>query len=117
MGKMLAKPDQREWASAVNVVFPVFEGGGAHVNISGAAVTGSSPNHDNAMKLVAFMLSAEAQSLYAELNYEYPVRAGVPPSALVAGWGGFEPDTIALTEIARLRGEALKIVGETGFDN
>ncbi|MCH8166598.1 MAG: Fe(3+) ABC transporter substrate-binding protein [Proteobacteria bacterium] len=117
LGKMLANPDQRAWAESVNVVFPVFEGGGAHVNISGAAVTRSSPNHDNAMKLVAFMLSAEAQSLYAELNYEYPVRAGVAVSDLVAGWGGFEPDTIALTEIAELRGEALKIVGETGFDN
>jgi iron(III) transport system substrate-binding protein len=117
MGKMLAKPDQRAWASAVNVVFPVFEGGGAHVNISGAAVTQSAPNHAEAMKLIEFMLSAEAQKLYAELNYEYPVRAGVAPSDLVAGWGSFEADTIALTEIAELRGEALKIVGETGFDN
>ena len=99
------------------MVFPVFEGGGAHINSSGAAVTRSSPNHDNAMKLVAFMLSAEAQSLYAELNYEYPVRAGVAVSDLVAGWGSFEPDNIALTELARLRGEALKIVGATGFDN
>jgi len=116
MGKMLAKPDQRAWASAVNVVFPVFEGGGAHINISGAAVTRSSPNHDNAIKLVEFMLSAEAQKLYAELNYEYPVRAGVAVSDLVAGWGSFEADTIPLTRIAELRGEALKIVGETGFD-
>ncbi|MGR3717826.1 MAG: Fe(3+) ABC transporter substrate-binding protein [Thermohalobaculum sp.] len=117
MGKMLAKPDQRAWAESVNVVFPVFEGGGAHVNISGAAVTRSSPNHDNAIKLVEFMLSAEAQKLYAELNYEYPVRAGVAVSSLVAGWGSFEADTIPLTRIAELRGEALKIVGEVGFDN
>ena len=117
MGKMLAKEDQRAWANAVNVVFPVFEGGGAHVNISGAAVTQSSPNHDAAMKLVAFMLSDEAQKLYAELNFEYPVRAGVAPSELVASWGSFEADTIPLTQIGELRGEALKIVEETGFDN
>jgi iron(III) transport system substrate-binding protein len=117
MGKMLAKPDQRAWADSVNVTFPVFEGGGAHVNISGAAITQSSPNRDDAMMLIEFMLSAEAQKLYAELNYEYPVRAGVPPSSLVAGWGSFEADTIALTRIASLRGEALKIVEETGFDN
>ncbi len=117
MGKMLAKPDQRAWAESVNVVFPVFEGGGAHINISGAAVTRSSPNHDNAIKLVEFMLSTEAQKLYAELNYEYPVRAGVAVSDLVAGWGSFEADAIPLTRIAELRGEALKIVGETGFDN
>ena len=117
MGKMLAKPDQREWAESVNVIFPVFEGGGAHINISGAAVTQSSPNHDAAMKLVAFMLSAEAQKLYADLNFEYPVREGVAASELVTGWGSFEADTIPLTRIAELRGEALKIVEETGFDN
>jgi iron(III) transport system substrate-binding protein len=117
MGKMLESEEQRAWADSVNIVFPVFEGGGAHVNISGAAVTQSSPNHAAAMKLVEFMLSPEAQKLYAELNYEYPVRAGVPASELVASWGGFEPDTIALTQIGDLRGEALKIVEETGFDN
>jgi len=117
MGKMLAKPDQRAWADSVDVIFPVFEGGGAHVNISGASVTQSSPNHDAAMKLVAFMLSAEAQKLYAELNYEYPVRAGVAVSSLVAGWGSFEADTIPLNRLGDLRGEALKIVEETGFDN
>lgn len=117
MGKMLEEADEKPWAESVNVVFPVFEGGGAHVNISGGAVTKSSPNHDAALKLIEFMLSEEAQKLYAELNYEYPVRAGVPTSELVASWGSFTPDTIPLTQIGDLRGEALKIVEETGFDN
>ena len=116
MGKMLSKPDQMAWADSVNIVFPVFEGGGAHVNISGAAITKSAPNRDAAMKLVAFMLSETAQKLYAEMNFEYPVRAGVAASDLVASWGSFEPDNIPLTRIADLRGEALKIVEETGFD-
>jgi len=117
MGKMLDEADQKPWAESVNVIFPVFEGGGAHVNISGGAVTKSSPNHDAALKLVDFMLSEDAQKLYAELNYEYPVRAGVPASELVAGWGSFTPDSIPLTQIGELSGEALRIVEETGFDN
>ncbi len=117
MGKMLSKPDQMAWAESVNIVFPVFEGGGAHVNISGAAITKSAPNRDAALNLVAFMLSETAQKLYAKMNFEYPVRAGVAASDLVASWGSFEPDTIPLTRIADLRGAALKIVEETGFDN
>jgi len=117
MGAMLSEPEQRPWAESVNVVFPVFDGGGAHLNISGAAVTASSPNHEEAMKLIAFMLSEEAQGAYAEANFEYPVRAGVPLSEVVASWGSFEPDAIPLTQIGDLRGEALKIVEETGFDN
>jgi iron(III) transport system substrate-binding protein len=117
MGAMLNEPDQRPWAESANVVFPAFEGGGAHLNISGAVVTASSPNLEEAQKLVSFMLSEEAQRVYAEANFEYPVRAGVPASDLVASWGSFEPDNIPLTKIGDLRGEALKIVEETGFDN
>ncbi|MDH3666780.1 MAG: Fe(3+) ABC transporter substrate-binding protein [Paracoccaceae bacterium] len=117
MGKMLEKEDQRPWADAVRIVFPVFEAGGAHVNISGAALTKSSPNREAAARLVDFMLSPEAQRLYAEINYEYPVRDDVAPSELVSSWGSFTPDTIALTQIGDLRSEALKIIEETGFDN
>ena len=117
MGKMLEKEDQRAWAEAVNVVFPVFEGGGTHVNISGAAITRAAPNRENAVRLAEFMLSEKAQKIYAELNYEYPVRAGVPVSEVVASWGDFTPDTIPLARIGELRGEALKLVEEVGFDN
>lgn len=117
MGKMLENPEQRPWAEAVNVVFPTFEGGGTHVNISGAALTKSAPNREAAIELVEFMLSEEAQRLYAELNYEYPVRAGVPLSDVVKAWGTFKPDTVSLAQIGDLRGEALKLVEEVGFDN
>ncbi len=116
MGKMLENPDQRAWAEAVNVVFPEFEDGGTHVNISGAALTKSAPNREAALELVEFMLSEEAQKLYAELNYEYPVREGVALSDVVEAWGTFEPDTLSLAEIGELRGDALKLVEEVGFD-
>lgn len=117
LGKMLADPDQRAAAEAVRVVFPVFEGGGTHLNISGAALTGSAPNGEAALQLVEFMLSDEAQRLYAELNSEYPVRDGVAVSEVVGSWGSFEPDTIPLARIGDLRGDALKLVEEVGFDN
>ncbi len=39
MGEMLADPEQKEWADSVRLDFPVFEGGGTHVNISGVALT------------------------------------------------------------------------------
>lgn len=117
LGKMLEDPEQRAWAEAVNVVFPVFEGGGTHVNISGAALTRSAPNRAAAVKLIEYLLSEDAQKLYAELNYEYPVRQGVALSEVVGAWGSFRPDTVALVRIGELRGEALKLVEEVGFDN
>jgi len=117
LGKILEDPESRAWGEAVNVVFPIFAGGGTHVNISGAAITKSSPNPEATRKLIDFMLSDEAQALYAELNFEYPVRAGVPLSKVVKSWGTFQPDTIPLTEVGELRSAALRLVEETGFDN
>ena len=48
MGQMLADPEQKAWADAVNIVFPTFESGGTHLNISGVAMTKSAPNKDRA---------------------------------------------------------------------
>jgi iron(III) transport system substrate-binding protein len=116
MGEMLADPEQAEWANAVNIVFPVLGGTGAHVNLSGMAMTASAPNHDDALQLMEFLTSEAAQSLYAELNYEYPLNPNVAPSALVASWGSFTPDTTTLNEIAHLRADALRLIEQVNFD-
>ncbi|MCF6272967.1 MAG: Fe(3+) ABC transporter substrate-binding protein [Rhodobacteraceae bacterium] len=116
MGKMLTDPEQAEWANAVNIVFPVFEGSGTHINLSGMAMTASAPNADNALALMEFLTGDVAQALYAEANYEYPLNGDVPPSALVAGWGEFTADNTPLEDIARLRSQALQIVERVDFD-
>lgn len=116
MGKMLADPKQRVWAEAIRIEFPVFEGGGTHVNLSGMAMTRAAPNRENALKLMEFLVSPEAQRIYAEINYEYPLRPDVPLSPVVAEWGSFTPDNIPLSEIARYRPLALKLVEKVDFD-
>ena len=75
---------QKKWAEAIDVILPTFKDGGTHVNVSGAVVAKHAPNRDNAVKLVEFMASNGAQRVFADVNYEYPVRAGVPVNALVA---------------------------------
>lgn len=116
LGKMLADPEQKEWADSVNPVFPVFEDGGAHVNVSGIAMTKAAPNRENAIKFMEFMVSPEAQEIYAEVNYEYPVAPGAEPAPLVAGWGDFTVDPVDLAELAALRPDALRLVEEVDFD-
>jgi iron(III) transport system substrate-binding protein len=116
MGQMLSDPEQAEWANAVRIVFPVFEGGGTHVNISGVAMTKAAPNHDAALKLMEFLSSDEAQRIYAEINHEFPVKPGVPRSALVDSWGPFTPDAMALDQLAALRPLALRLMEEVDFD-
>ncbi len=86
------------------------------MNLSGMAMTKSAPNKDSALKLMEFLVSDTAQKIYAETNYEYPVKAGVPLSDLVASWGTFTPDTLPLTDVAAQRPAALKLMEEVNFD-
>ena len=116
MGQMLADPEQQDWANSVRIVFPTFEDGGTHVNVSGIALTQSAPNKEEALQLMEFLVSPEAQGIYAEVNNEYPVLEGAPRSELVQGWGDFTADTIDLTEVAGHRAAALRIMEEVNFD-
>ncbi|WP_151717480.1 Fe(3+) ABC transporter substrate-binding protein [Gemmobacter serpentinus] len=116
MGQMLKDPEQQPWAESVRIVFPKFDNGGTHMNISGVAMTKSAPNKEAALKLMEWLSSDEAQRIYAETNNEFPVKPGVPASELVQGWGSFTPDAIALTDVSGHRAEALKIMEEINFD-
>lgn len=116
MGKMLADPEQVPWAESVNLIFPTIGNDGAHINLSGMAMTSAAPNKDDALKLMEFLTSADAQAIYAELNFEYPLLDGVPSSELVQSWGTFTPDSTPLIDIASHRGDALKMVERVNFD-
>jgi iron(III) transport system substrate-binding protein len=116
IGQMLSDPEQKEWADSVRIEFPIFEGAGTHLNVSGVAMTKSAPNKEAALKMMEWLSQDEAQKIYAETNHEYPVKPGVARSALVASWGDFTPDTINLEDVASHRAEALKIIEEINFD-
>lgn len=116
MGQMLADPEQQDWANSVRIVFPTFENGGTHVNISGVAMTKSAPNRDNALKMMEFLSSPTAQQIYAEANTEYPVAPGTEPDDLVKSWGSFTADDVNLMDLARLRPVALRLTEMVDFD-
>jgi len=116
MGLMMTNEEQQPWADSVRILFPTFKDGGTHVNLSGMALTQSAPNKAEAIQLMEFLASEKGQSLYAQVNHEYPVTAGVKPSNMVAAWGDFEVDDTPLAEIANLRGDALSLVESVDFD-
>lgn len=111
------EPEQKDWANSVKVIFPNSEDRGSHVNISGMALAANSPNRDNALKLMEFLTSDEAQEIYAEANHEYPVVSGVAISEMVRSFGELKPDTLPLAEIADHRKEASELVDRVGFDD
>ena len=64
-----------------------------------------------------FLASAEAQKIYAEQVFEYPVDPSTKPSELVAGWGELKADALPLADIAKYRKQASEMVDRTGFDD
>ena len=110
-------PDQRTWGEAIKVVLPTFEGGGTQVNVSGAAIAKNAPNKAAAISFLEYLVSDEAQKIYAEANYEYPVKAGVAADPLIAALGTLKVDNINLVEIAKSRKDASVLAEKVGFDN
>lgn len=117
MVKMLKDPEQVAWANAVNMVFPNQDDQGTHMNVSGMALTKHAPNKANAIKLMEFLASAQGQEMYVQKNGEYPVKAGVPLSALQNSWGSFKADSLSLAVVADHRAAAIRLADEVGYNN
>ncbi len=116
-GRLLAsdKAEDKEVVKNLAVVFPEQNGRGTHVNVSGAGVLKHAPNKDNAVKFIEYLASPEAQAIITDLNYEYPVRAGVPANPVIAAWGDFKKDQASLAQIGKNSPEALKLVDRAGW--
>ncbi len=97
-------------------VFPDQDGNGTHVNISGAGVAANAPNRDNAIKFLEYLASDQAQDYFSAGNDEYPVVAGAPVAAHVAGLGEFKADTVSLSAAAGHLEAAQRIFNEVGWE-
>jgi len=105
----------RALADQVGVFFPNQSDRGAHMNVSGAGVTAYSPNPDNALLLLEFLTDTEAQTGYAEANYEYPVKPGIEWAETLIGWGEFRPDTLNLSVLGELNARAVMLFDRAGW--
>lgn len=117
LGKMLNSTDAEEVkvAEQLGVFFPNQETTGTHINVSGIGLTKHAKNKENAIKLMEFLSSAEAQGQYAEANFEYPVNPEVNPSELLKSWGDFKAQDINLTVLGENNSAAVKIFNEVGW--
>lgn len=116
LGKMLQDPKQVPWAEAVEINFPNQDNRGSHINVSGMALAKYTKNRDNAIKLMEYLSGDVAQKDYAEVNFEYPVKADVKPSELVASWGEFKADELPIFKLAEYHHAAVKLLDEVKFD-
>jgi iron(III) transport system substrate-binding protein len=114
---MLNNPQQKAWADATKVILPAFEGGGTHVNLSGVVLAKHAPNKANAIRFIEWLAGDHAQHLYADANFEYPVKAGIDVNKTIAGYGPLKPDTMPVATIGTNKKAAANLVDRVGFDN
>lgn len=114
---MNTNPAQKPWAEATKVILPTFQGGGTHVNVSGVVLAKHAPNPANAMKLIEWLVGEKAQHMYADINYEYPIRSGIEVNPTIAGYGALKADSLPLSKIADSAKTAATLVDKVGFDN
>ncbi|RPH53949.1 MAG: extracellular solute-binding protein [Lysobacterales bacterium] len=111
LGRILAKdpafPVAAFWANQQTT--------GTHVNISGAGITANAKNRANAVKLLEFLTSPEAQQSFADSNFEYPAnpQAGVNP--LIAKWGKFKQDDTNIAAAGEFQAAATKLADRAGY--
>ncbi|MEO8144617.1 MAG: Fe(3+) ABC transporter substrate-binding protein [Betaproteobacteria bacterium] len=104
------KPDEREVAEKVGVVFPNQASWGAHVNVSGAGVMKHAPNREAAVKFLDYLASDEAQRYFAEGNNEWPVVASVKiDNPVLQMLGQFKHDQLNVAVLGRNQPAAQKI--------
>lgn len=117
LGKLLNSSDPEEVSAGEQIAlfFPNQDDRGTHINVSGAGVTAHAPNKENAILLLEFLTSIEAQTIYAQENYEYPVREDVEPSELVASWGDFKEDRTNMDLLGQLNVEAVIEFDKAGW--
>ena len=106
---------QVQAAEKMAIFWPNQDDRGAHINVSGAAISRYSKNRDDAIRLIEFMLSDESQSWYGNVNYEYPIVEGVAIHPLLQSWGTFKSDSLNLTSLGEMNARAVKIMDKAGW--
>jgi iron(III) transport system substrate-binding protein len=110
-----AKPEEVAIANKIGVIFPNQADRGAHVNISGAGIAKNAPHRAEALKFIEFLVSAEAQSIFAGSNNEYPVVASVPTDSKLASYGTFKADPLSASTIGENNQKALTLMDRAGW--
>jgi iron(III) transport system substrate-binding protein len=117
VGKLINSSDEeeRKVGEQIAVFFPNQDSTGTHVNVSGAGVTAHAKNQENAVKFIEFMTSVQAQSEFANANYEYPVNPNVEASELLKSWGEFKAQDINLSILGENNAKAVEVFNKVSW--
>jgi len=88
---------------------------GTHVNVSGAGVTAHAKNRANAVKLLEYLSSPEAQQMFADVAFEYPANPQAGTNPIVAKWGKFKQDDSNVASAGEFQAAATRLADRAGL--
>ena len=104
-----------EVAQKIGVLWPNQDDRGAHMNVSGAGLIKGSKNVEEARQLIEFLSDDYAQGWYSEVNNEYSVRADIPVSTTLQGFGPFKADQLNLEVLGKNNEAAVRLADRAGW--
>ncbi|NSL52437.1 Fe(3+) ABC transporter substrate-binding protein [Calidifontibacillus erzurumensis] len=108
-------PEERKVAEQIGVFFPNQETTGTHVNISGIGLTKHSKNKENAIKLIEYITSVEAQEFLSANNFEFPVNPNAKKPELLESWGEFKMQELNFDTLGEHNQKAIEIFNKVGW--
>jgi iron(III) transport system substrate-binding protein len=109
------KEADQKVASALGVFWPNQADRGAHVNVSGAGITLHAKHPEAAERLLEFLVNAESQTWYGEVNNEYPVVTDAQTSELLKSFGEFKSDSLNLSRLGENNRAAVQLMDRAGW--
>ncbi|MBS91624.1 MAG: Fe(3+) ABC transporter substrate-binding protein [Rickettsiales bacterium] len=111
-------PEQKKAAQKVKPFFPNQNNRGTHINISGAGILKFSPNKNNAVKFLEFLISPSAQKHLSNNTFEFPILENIEVTELVKNIGvDFKQDnSINVSSYGKWQKEAFKLMKESGWN-
>ncbi len=106
---------KKEPTLKLSLFWPNQNGRGVHVNISGAGVTRYARNRQQAIKLLEWLSSVEAQKIFASLNMEYPANSAVSADDAVTAWGSFKQDQLNIMKAGELQAKSVMLMDRAGY--
>ena len=111
-----ARPEERDWAAKVGLIWPDQAGAGTHLNIAGAGVLKHAPHPENARRFLEYLAGDKAQEYFANGNNEWPaVASAAAKNRELESLGRFKADPLPIAELARNSAAAQKLVDRAGW--
>lgn len=109
------KAEDKQVVDTVKAFWANQDDRGTHINISGAVIAKHAPNYDEAIQLLEFMVSDDAQAYYAEINHEFPVVDSATVSDTIQSLGTYKAHDLNLSILGENNKRAVMLMDRAGW--